>query len=86
MFYSVTVISSLIFLNCRSKPVCIWGVCLRPTELNNIFIYLELQMRSSVVSLEHEVERLKEEIKEVETVRVGVFFSSLKLSVTQNVI
>ncbi|NXQ89194.1 KTN1 protein, partial [Nyctibius grandis] len=27
------------------------------------------QMRSSVVSLEHEVERLKEEIKEVETVR-----------------
>lgn len=66
--------------------MCIWGVCLRPTELNNIFIYLELQMRSSVVSLEHEVERLKEEIKEVETVRVGVFFSSLKLSVTQNVI
>lgn len=39
-------------------------------------------MRSSVVSLEHEVERLKEEIKEVETVRAGGFFSSLKLSVT----
>lgn len=31
-------------------------------------------MRSSVLSLEHEVERLKEEIKEVETVRAGVFF------------
>lgn len=30
-------------------------------------------MRSSVVSLEHEVERLREEIKEVETVRAGVF-------------
>jgi len=43
---------------------------------------LSLQMRSSVASLEHEVERLKEEIKEVETVR-AVFFS-LKLFVTQN--
>lgn len=30
-------------------------------------------MRSSVLSLEHEVERLREEIKEVETVRAGVF-------------
>lgn len=30
-------------------------------------------MRSSVASLEHEVERLKEEIKEVETVRASVF-------------
>lgn len=38
-------------------------------------------MRSSVISLEHEVERLKEAIKEVETVRAGFSFS-LKLSLT----
>lgn len=31
-------------------------------------------MRSSVISLEHEVERLKEEIKEVETVRADFFW------------
>lgn len=42
----------------------------------------KLQMRSVVTSLQHEVERLKEENKEVETVRAGgFFFLSLKLYV-----
>lgn len=37
-----------------------------------------------VTSLQHEVERLKEENKEVETVRAGgFFFLSLKLSVVE---
>lgn len=67
-------ISSFIFLNRRSKIVCGWRVCLRPSQLNNsLYLSWTLQMRSSVVSLEHEVERLKEEIKEVETVRAIVF-------------
>lgn len=67
-------ISSFIFLNRRSKIVCSWRVCLRPSQLNNsLYLSWTLQMRSSVVSLEHEVERLKEEIKEVETVRAVVF-------------
>lgn len=44
----------------------------------------KLQVRSVVTSLQHEVERLKEENKEVETVRAGgFFFLSLKLSVVE---
>ncbi|XP_068254046.1 kinectin isoform X5 [Nyctibius grandis] len=42
------------------------------------------QMRSSVVSLEHEVERLKEEIKEVETLKTQLNETLSKLKVDQN--